>query len=249
MLASTPTNMGEQGRSIGSSNVVNQLQTEIWEPDDPNVVLEEEDLDCLRPNEGEGEPNIYEDDEARVFHERDVRYETSRDPDVVVPEHDPYDKIYQNLAFAHHVLRKVPNCEYCGALKFPGEGDAFCCRKGKVNIFIPDVPDELRRLFTSQKDKDALYFRNNIRYFNSQFSFTSFGATVDRRPATAAGTGVYTFKVHGQIYHKLDQLKPGGKGPRHTQLYFYDTDESMPYRSKRSPHLDANLIRTILGIF
>lgn len=32
------------------------------------------------------------------------------------------------------------------------------------------------------------------------------------------------------------------------QLYFYDTDESMPYRSKRSPHLDANLIRKILEI-
>ena len=30
------------------------------------------------------------------------------------------------------------------------------------------------------------------------------------------------------------------------QLYFYDTDESMPYRLKRSPHLDANLIRTLL---
>ena len=32
----------------------------------------EEDLDCLRPNEGEGEPNIYEDDEVRVFHERGI---------------------------------------------------------------------------------------------------------------------------------------------------------------------------------
>ena len=32
------------------------------------------------------------------------------------------------------------------------------------------------------------------------------------------------------------------------QLYFYNTDESMPYRLKRSPHLDANLIRTLLEI-
>ena len=32
------------------------------------------------------------------------------------------------------------------------------------------------------------------------------------------------------------------------QLYFYDTDESMPYRLKSSPHLDANLIRTLLEI-
>uniref|UniRef100_K3XRA4 ATP-dependent DNA helicase n=1 Tax=Setaria italica TaxID=4555 RepID=K3XRA4_SETIT len=98
------------------------------------------------------------------------------------------------------------------------------------------------------EDKDALYFRKNIRYFNSHFSFTSFGASVDRHLATAAGMGVYTFKVHGQIYHKLDQLKPSAKGPRHMQLYFYDTDDTMAHRARRSPHLDANLIRTVLDI-
>ena len=32
------------------------------------------------------------------------------------------------------------------------------------------------------------------------------------------------------------------------QLYFYDTDETLSHRSKRSPHLDANLIRVILQI-
>ena len=32
------------------------------------------------------------------------------------------------------------------------------------------------------------------------------------------------------------------------QLYFYDTDETLSHRSKRSPHLDANLIRAILQI-
>ena len=62
------------------------------------------------------------------------------------------------------------------------------------------------------------------------------------------GTGVYAFKVHGQIYHKLDQLVHGANGPRHMQLYFYDTDENMTHRMKRSPHLDANVIRKVLGI-
>lgn len=118
----------------------------------------------------------------------DVQYETCRDPDVVVPDHDPYGRVYKDMPTAHHILRKVPNCEYCGALKFPDEGLGFCCRKVKVNIYILDVPDELRRFLTSQSDKDALYFRKNIRYFNSHFSFTSFGATVDRRLATAAGS-------------------------------------------------------------
>lgn len=62
------------------------------------------------------------------------------------------------------------------------------------------------------------------------------------------GTGVYCFKVHGQIYHKLDQLVPGKDGPRHMQLYFYDTDENMMHRTKRSPHLDPGVIKTVLDI-
>ena len=32
------------------------------------------------------------------------------------------------------------------------------------------------------------------------------------------------------------------------QLYFYETDENLTDRSKRSPHLDANLIKVVLQI-
>jgi hypothetical protein len=166
-------------------------------------------------------------------------------------------------------------CEYCGALRFSSETPTFCCRKGKVQIYMHDLPFEIRRLFDSQTDCDAKYFINNIRYFNSHFSFTSFGAMVDECTATTKGiyrlyalfyffyinnfmlivlfylnigTGIYAFKVHGQIYHKIDQLIHGGKGPRHMQLYFYDTDESMVHRRNRSPHLNQNLIQEILQI-
>jgi hypothetical protein len=152
------------------------------------------------------------------------------------------------LPETHHVLKKVQNCFYYRAKRFEGEGPAFCYRNGHVNIFIPEVPDELRRLFTSQTDKDAKYFRRNIHYFNSHFSFTNMGVSIYRSLATAKGTGIYTFKAHGQIYHRLDQLMPDAKGPCHLQLYFYDVDETMHHRMKRSPHLDANVIRTILKI-
>jgi hypothetical protein len=74
------------------------------------------------------------------------------------------------------------------------------------------------------------------------------GVSIYRSLATAKGTGIYTFKAHGQTYRKLDQLMPGAKGPLHMQLYFYDTDETMHHRMKRSPHLDANVIRAILNI-
>ena len=65
---------------------------------------------------------------------------------------DPFDFVYANLPETHHVLKKVQNCFYCRTMRFEGEGPAFCCRNGHVNIFIPEVLDELRRLFASQTD-------------------------------------------------------------------------------------------------
>jgi len=109
-----------------------------------------------------------------------------------VTHDDPYDYIYQNLP-ERHKLRKVPDCSYCGAMRFQGETPGFCCRKGKVQIHIPDVPAELKRLFTSQVHDDAKYFRKHIRYINSHFSFASLGVTTDDRYKSPVGTGVYTF--------------------------------------------------------
>ena len=164
------------------------------------------------------------------------------------PNNDAHNRVYMNLPKKHHVLRKVTDCRHCGALRFQYEGPAFCCRKGKVDVFTLDVCEELKRLFTSQDDGDARYFRENIRYFNSHFSFTSLGVTLDRRVSTAAGTGVYTFRACGGLYHALDDLESGDNGPRHLQLYIYDTDENLFHRVKRSPNLRLDLIWKILAI-
>ena len=114
-----------------------------------------------------------------------MEYKSARDPEVVILEHNPFNRVYKDLPAHHLVLRKVPICEYCGAIRFSSEGLEFCCRQGKINIVSTPIPNELR-LFTSQTDRDALYFRKNIRYFNSHF-FASFGASVDQRVATVAG--------------------------------------------------------------
>ena len=153
-----------------------------------------------------------------------------------------HDRVYMNLPKNHHVLRKVSDCCHCGALRFQYEGPAFCCRKGKVGVFTPEVDEELKRLFTSQDDEDAKYYRENIWYFNSHFSFTSLGVTLDRRVSTVAGTCVYTFRACGGLYHALDDLSFGDNGPRHLQLYIYDTDENLLHRVKRSPNRRLDLI-------
>jgi hypothetical protein len=175
-------------------------------------------------------------------------YQLGDHPARATPVAHTEEFIFRNLPKKHHVLRKVPDCRHCGALRFPFEGPAFCCRKGKVDIITPEVPEELKRLFTSQDDDDAKYFRENIRYFNSHFSFTTLGVTLDRRVSTSAGTSVYTFRACGGLYHALDDLVPADHGPRHLQLYIYDTDENLHHRANRSPDLNIDLIRKILGI-
>jgi hypothetical protein len=117
---------------------------------------------------------------------------------------------------------------------------------GKVKIVTPSVPDELRRLYTSQ-DPDAKYFRDNIRYFNSHFSFTSLGVVLDQRFCNNR-SGVYTFRAQGQIYHPIDQLVPRDDGPKHLQLYFYDTDADLQQRFRHSPNLNKGLIRKLVDI-
>jgi hypothetical protein len=134
-----------------------------------------------------------------IFLYSDVHYEYYRAPEFATNLPDPFDTVYKDLPKKHHVLNKVKTCEFCRAKIFPGEGPSFYCRKGKVHIYIPEVPCELRRLFASQTDTDAKYFRKHIRYFNSHFSFTSFGVSIDKHLANPRGSGVYVFKAHGHL--------------------------------------------------
>jgi hypothetical protein len=55
------------------------------------------------------------------------------------------------------------------------------------------------------------------------------GVNLDRRYNTPKGSGIHTFQIHGQVYHRLDQLVPRENGLRDLQLYFYDTNETMKH--------------------
>jgi hypothetical protein len=97
----------------------------------------------------------------------------------------------------------------------------------------------------SQTNLDTLYFRKHIRYLNSHISFASLGANLDRRYITPKRSRVYTLQIHGQVYNRLNQLVHGQEGPRHMQLYFYDTNETIRQRIQRSPNLDECVIRSL----
>ncbi|KAL6878512.1 hypothetical protein ACP4OV_012682 [Aristida adscensionis] len=212
-----------QHRNPGEGYSDTEFDSELYEPTHLSRGIEVAHGEAIETCNFEN----YADEETRHYlGDQGDEFESYRVP---VPEvdaattDDPYDFVYQTLPKKH--------------------------MKGKIKIHIPDVRDELKGLFTSQEDDDAKYFRKHIRYFNSHFSFTSLGVTLDKRVSNAAGTGIYTFRVHGGLYHRLDHLVPGSQGPRHLQLYFYDTeDDTLSHRVRRSPDLDINLIRSILII-
>ena len=72
-----------------------------------------------------------------------MQFKTFRDPEVVILENDPFGQVNKDQPAQHLVLKKVPICEFCGAIRFPGQGPGFCCRQGKVNIVNTQISDEL----------------------------------------------------------------------------------------------------------
>ena len=84
----------------------------------------------------------------------------------------------------------------------------MCCRNGKVDIchmaLIDSPPELLYSLFKGDSNKSR-HFLNNITYYNSIFQMTSFGAT----DKINLGGFKSTFKVQGQVYHRLGSLNVG----------------------------------------
>jgi hypothetical protein len=96
------------------------------------------------------------------------------------------------------MLKPVDNCNHYNARKLEFEPPGFCCRKGKIHLTAPDTPPELMRLWSSS-DSDARHFRQNIRFFNGHFSFTSLYCHLDHMTTDMRNGGVYTFRdeLHG----------------------------------------------------
>ncbi|XP_044378686.1 uncharacterized protein [Triticum aestivum] len=142
-------------------------------------------------------------------------------------DHDPLDYVYSNLPDHTHILKHAANCDHCKAKKFESEAPGFCCRSGQIELKQPEPIPELMRLWSST-DADSRHFRENIRFFNGHFSFTTLGVSLDES-YTNMKSGVYTFRAHGTIYHNVHSFGPTSR-PEHLQLYFYDDDPGLTHR-------------------
>jgi len=71
----------------------------------------------------------------------------------------------------------------------------ICCKQGKIDLPpLREPPPYLRNLLRSE-GQDSVNFKENIRSYNSMFSFTSMGGVVDKEINTRKGP--YVFRLHG----------------------------------------------------
>mmetsp|Transcript_13935 Transcript_13935/g.25807 ORF Transcript_13935/g.25807 Transcript_13935/m.25807 type:complete len:491 (-) Transcript_13935:4232-5704(-) len=151
-----------------------------------------------------------------------------------------------NAIYTTHELPEMNvTCTHCGALRFKSETDKFCCGKGKTRIPPwPNLPPALHSLFT-----ENAHFKRNIRRYNQYFSFVSNGLKLDRDLANMR-EGVYSYRVHGELYHLMGSLLPqDDNAPTFSQIYMYDPDFQVERRQQlMGPTVDPDILRTITDL-
>ena len=168
----------------------------------------------------------------------------------------PKARVYPwiSLGLHRHTLgNMIHKCRKCGAMMWLDEKInksarfpefSTCCAKGKVILSpLQKLPSPLDILLTGNDSRSRL-FKQNIRMYNSALSFTSIGVNVDQE--VTGTSGVYTFRIHGEMYHRIGTLLPNSETPpQFAQIYIYDTDHELQNRSNAMPNF--NLDSTILA--
>ncbi len=137
-------------------------------------------------------------------------------------------------------------CNFCQALRFPNER-LNCCHNGKVILTeLAPYPPEMHQLI-SGNNTQARHFQDNIRRYNSAFAFASFGAQI----SVAQGRGPYSFRIHGQIYHRSGTLHPHGNDlPSYSQLYILEGHQAVEARMQQPQNKPCQRqIMNILSVF
>ena len=93
----------------------------------------------------------------------------------------------------------------------------------------------------------AMQFRQNIRSYNNTFAFSSL--SVKQNLSVYGPQGVYTFRIQGQLCHRMGSLlPPPGKDPVFSQIYIYDFDSMEQVRQRISYHRDFLNIDTVTSL-
>ncbi|XP_071704021.1 uncharacterized protein [Rutidosis leptorrhynchoides] len=130
---------------------------------------------------------------------------------------------------------------------------SLCCQDGKLLLPKLKDPPMLLKTLLDYTATSTAKFREQIRIYNSMFSFTSFGARIDH--SVNHGQGPYKFRISGQTYHKIGSLLPAEGGhSRYAQLYFFDTEhearnQMSAFVSSETRHsLDENITNNLINM-
>ena len=134
-------------------------------------------------------------------------------------------------------------CQHCDALKYAHETPGMCCTGGKVKLPLFNAPPPELITLLEGKEQRSKNFLGKIRRYNSAFQMTSFGVTKE-----IAGPEVGfmpTFKVQGQIYHRIGSLFPPSDADKKAflQIYFMGEEEQeIERRAELFEDLDKEII-------
>ena len=119
----------------------------------------------------------------------------------------------------------------------------ICCNYGKISVPQWKAPPEPLKRLLNRESPDSKEFLNNIRGYNTSLAFESLGAQIDELINVS---GIYNFKIHGSVYHRIGSLLPSNNdGPKFAQIYFHDTENELNNRLKYTSNLDPNILMSL----
>ncbi|RPA74739.1 hypothetical protein BJ508DRAFT_197619, partial [Ascobolus immersus RN42] len=98
-------------------------------------------------------------------------------------------------------------------------------------------------------DSTGRNFRSMIRGYNNALAFASIKCTPDNSVTFSQGGGVYTFRVSGDIQHRIGSLIPSNSvQPNFSQVYFVDGAKEATSTSFIEPMMFSGLSKEILTL-
>ena len=120
-----------------------------------------------------------------------------------------------------------------------------CCGNGKIDLpLLQDPPQYIMDLLTGG-NPNAQLFRNHIRTYNSALSFASLIAEGLDHELANAQNGIYTFRVNGDIYHKLNTNMKQQPAAQFGHIYYLQDVNQALIRLERAPYLDLSTLHEL----
>lgn len=188
-----------------------------------------------RENEQEREARLDGNRQRSARRRQDQDQDEDEDLHRLAFNYDPTVNFSDDPTFSIGLMDN--ECQYCGALKYANEAPGMCCSNGKVRLPpLAPMVEPLRSL-TQGDTPMSKRFLARIRKYNSAFQMTSFGAT-------KIMDNWSTFKVRGQVYHRIGSLLPtNGQDSQFLQIYFIgDSVKEAARRMQLFDDLDPQIV-------